>query len=74
MVFFQRHPPFSLFVSVIYIGLPLVRSSNFIMDKIVEQRVCLKFCVLNEMSCADALKLLQKAYGNSSISETQAYE
>ena len=35
------------------------------MEKNIEQRVCLKFCVSNDISCADALKMLQKAYGNS---------
>ncbi|XP_018311308.1 putative nuclease HARBI1 isoform X2 [Mycetomoellerius zeteki] len=44
------------------------------MKKNVEQRVCLKFCFANEISCADALKMLQKAYGNSSLSKTQVYE
>lgn len=44
------------------------------MDKKTEQRVCLKFCVLNEISCAESLKMLQKAYGDSALSKTQAYE
>ncbi|XP_018371295.1 PREDICTED: putative uncharacterized protein FLJ37770 [Trachymyrmex cornetzi] len=44
------------------------------MEKRVEQRVCLKFCVANEISCADALKMLQKAYGDCSLSKSQVYE
>jgi len=44
------------------------------MEKIVEQKVCLKFCVANEISCADALKMLKKAYGDSTMSKTRAYE
>ncbi|XP_037942722.1 protein GVQW3-like [Teleopsis dalmanni] len=44
------------------------------MENSVEQRVCLEFCVLNEISCVEALKMVQKAYGNSSMSRTQAYE
>lgn len=44
------------------------------MDTIVEQRICLKFCVANEISCASALKMLNKAFGESSMSKTQAYE
>jgi len=44
------------------------------MKKRIEQRVCLKFCVANEISCADALKMLQKAYGDSSLSKSQVYE
>lgn len=44
------------------------------MDKLVEQRVCLKFCVTNEISCADSLKMLQKTYQDSCMSKTQVYE
>ena len=44
------------------------------MDNFVEQRVCLKFCVANEISCSDALKMLQKAFGESALSRTRAYE
>ncbi|KAG5328011.1 GVQW3 protein, partial [Acromyrmex charruanus] len=44
------------------------------MKKRVEQRVCLKFCVANEISCVNALKMLQKAYGDSSLSKSQVYE
>lgn len=44
------------------------------MDKNVEQRHCLKFCVLSEISCAEARKMLQKAYGPATISKTRAYE
>jgi len=44
------------------------------MDNFVEQRVCLKFCVANEISCADALKMLQKAFCESALSKTRAYE
>ena len=44
------------------------------MEKNSEQRVCLKFCVLNEISCAESLRMLQKAYGESVLSKTQVYE
>lgn len=44
------------------------------MDKNIEQRVCLKFCVANEISCAESLKMLEKAYGESVLSKTRAYE
>lgn len=49
-------------------------SAIFTMEKLVEQRVCLKFCVSNEISCAESLKMLQKTYGESCMSKTQAYE
>jgi len=44
------------------------------MEKNIEQRVCLKFCVANGISCSDALKMLEKAYGDSVISRTRAFE
>lgn len=44
------------------------------MENIIEQRVCLKFCVANEISCAESLKMLQKAFGDSAMSKTRAYE
>lgn len=44
------------------------------MNKNIEQRVCIKFCVANEISCAEALKMLQKAFGDCVMSKTQAYD
>lgn len=44
------------------------------MSNLVEQRVCLKFCVFNKISCAEALKMLTETYGDSTMSKTQAYE
>lgn len=46
----------------------------FTMDKNIEQRICLKFCIANGISCAEALKMLHKAYGESTLSKTRAYE
>lgn len=34
----------------------------------------MKFCVSNEISCAESLKMLQKAFGESALSKTRAYE
>ena len=44
------------------------------MDKNFEQKVCLKFCVANKISCAESLKMLQKAYSESVLLKTRAYE
>lgn len=44
------------------------------MDIKFEQRVCLKFCVKNELSCAESLKMLHNAYGESCMSKGRAYE
>lgn len=47
--------------------------TNSAMENLVDQRVCLKFCVANKISCAESLKMLQKTYGTSCMSKTQAY-
>ena len=44
------------------------------MDENIEQRICLKFWIANRISCAESLKRLQKAYGESTLSKTRAYE
>ena len=44
------------------------------MDKNIDQRICLKFCIAKGISCAESLKILQKAYGESTLSKTRAYE
>lgn len=44
------------------------------MNQSIEQRVCLKFCVANGFSCANSLKMLEKAYGESVLSKTRIYE
>ena len=44
------------------------------MNEKIEQRICLKFCIANRISCAESLKMLQKAYGESTLSKTRAYE
>ena len=47
---------------------------NFTMNEVIEQRVCLKFCVANEISCADLLKMLEKTYAESVLSKTLAHK
>lgn len=44
------------------------------MDKNIEQRVCVKFCVSNEISCAKTLEMLKKTFGDSTMSKTQVYD
>ncbi|XP_039951452.1 protein GVQW3-like [Bactrocera tryoni] len=44
------------------------------MTKNIDQRICVKFCVANEFSCADTLKMLQKNFGESALSKTPTYE
>ena len=49
-------------------------SRFFKMEKNIEQRICLKFCIANGISYAELLKMLQKASGEWTLSKTCAYE
>lgn len=44
------------------------------MDSKLEQRTCIKFCCKNEIKCSDTLKMLQKCYGDDTLSKTQVYQ
>ncbi|KAG5348132.1 SETMR methyltransferase, partial [Acromyrmex charruanus] len=44
------------------------------MDSKLEQRTCIKFCCKNEIKCSDTLKILQKCYGDDTLSKTQVYQ
>ena len=44
------------------------------MDKDIEQEICFKFFIANGLSCAESLKMLQKAHGELTLSETHTYE
>ena len=44
------------------------------MDKNIKQRISLKLCAVNGISCAESLKMLQKAYGEMTLSKTRVYE
>ena len=55
------------------VSLSQVCFAIFLMVKNIEQRICLKFCIANGISCAESLKMLQKAYGESTLSKTRAY-
>ena len=46
----------------------------FPMDNNIEQRICLKFCIADGISCAESLKMLKKAYDELTLSKTRAYE
>ncbi|KYM99281.1 hypothetical protein ALC62_09981, partial [Cyphomyrmex costatus] len=40
----------------------------------VEQRTCIKFCLRNEYSCADTLKMLRKAFGDQTMAQKNVYK
>ena len=44
------------------------------MLKEIDQRICIKFCVKNEIKCSKVCKILIKAYGESAMSKTRVYE
>ena len=71
---FERDLSFSLFTLLDVVSLSQVCFAIFAIDKNIEQRICLKFCIADGISCAESLKILQKAYGKSALSKTRAYE
>ena len=48
--------------------------SQFLLWKKNEQRVCLKICVSNGNTATESLKMLQKFFGESTLSRTQVFE
>ena len=56
------------------VSLSQVCLAIFPMDKNIEQRIYLKFCIANGISCAESLKMLKKDYGKSTLSKTRGYE
>lgn len=40
----------------------------------IQQRISIEFCVRNEISAAETLKMLQTAFGEQVLSETRVYE
>ena len=76
---FERDLSFSLFTVPLCPSFTqlLIQFSqmNFLrVDKNIEHRIYLKFCIANGISCAESLEMLQKAYGESTLWKTRAYE
>lgn len=44
------------------------------MSNLVEQRVCIKFCVLNEIPAAKTFSMLQKSFDDKTMSQKDAFE
>ena len=64
---FELDLSFSLFTVLDVVSLCQVCFAIFAMDKNIEQRICLKFCIANGILYAELLKMLQKAYGESTL-------
>ena len=71
---FERNLSLILFTVLDVVSLSQVYFAIFPMDKNIEQRICLKFCIAKGISCAESLKMLQEAYGESTLSKTRTYE
>ena len=48
--------------------------SIFIMSEFVEQRSAIKFCLRNEISVAETFRMLQKAFGDLTMSQKNVYK
>ena len=70
----ERNLSFSLFTVLDVVGLSQVCFAILPIDKNIEERICLKFCIANEILCVESLKMLQKAYSESTLSKTRACE
>ena len=71
---FERDLLFSLFTVFDVVSLSQVCFAIFPMYKNMKQRICLKFCIANGISFAESLKILEEAYGESTLSKTRSYE
>ena len=49
-------------------------SSIFTMSEFVEQRTAIKFCLRNEISLAGTFRMLQKAFGDLTMSQKNVYK
>ena len=39
-----------------------------------EQRICIKFCVKNNVKCSEVMKMLEKGFGKNAMSKPRIYE
>ncbi|UYV76679.1 hypothetical protein LAZ67_14001721, partial [Cordylochernes scorpioides] len=46
---------------------------RFLPIKKMDQRTCIKFCVKNEIKCADAFRMLTVAYGEATLERSNVY-
>lgn len=46
----------------------------FMMSKSIDQRICIKFCVVNQINFTQTLEMLRKAYLEDCLSRTRVFE
>ncbi|UYV66260.1 hypothetical protein LAZ67_4001048 [Cordylochernes scorpioides] len=46
---------------------------RFLPIKKMDQRTCIKFCVKNDINCADAFRMLTVAYGEATLDRSNVY-
>ena len=71
---FERNLLFSLLTVLDVVSFSQVCFAIFPMDKNIEQRICLKFFIVNGILCVESLEMLQIVSGESTLSKTRAYE
>jgi [histone H3]-lysine36 N-dimethyltransferase SETMAR len=49
-------------------------SAIFKMSKFTDQRICIKFCLKNNISATDTFKMLTKCFGDECLSRTRVFE
>lgn len=47
---------------------------DFLLAKNIEQRIYIKFCFKNEITCSTTLEMLNFAFGECSMNETSLYK
>ncbi|UYV63862.1 hypothetical protein LAZ67_2005848 [Cordylochernes scorpioides] len=52
---------------------PVLDRLRFLPIKKMDQRTCIKFCVKNEIKCADAFRMLTVAYGEATLDRSNVY-
>ncbi|UYV67405.1 K02A2.6-like [Cordylochernes scorpioides] len=69
LTFRFKHPR----ISPSHVRLGVLDRLRFLPIKKMDQRTCIKFCVKNEIKCADAFRMLTVAYGEATLDRSNVY-